>query len=56
MDWNHEIIPALLAIGCGAGLYYLAIITTVLAIGVLIGLGHIDRYFERHEEKYNKSH
>lgn len=49
-------LVASIGMACGARLYYLAVITTVLALVVLIGLGHIDKYFESHEEKYNKSH
>jgi putative Mg2+ transporter-C (MgtC) family protein len=49
-------LVASIGMACGARLYYLAIITTVCALGVLIGLGHIDRYFDRHDEKHNKSH
>ena len=49
-------LVASIGMACGARLYYLAIITTVLALAVLIGLGHVDKYFERHEEKQHKSH
>jgi len=40
---------------CGARLYYLAVITTVLALVVLIGLGRVDKYLNRNDEQ-NKSH
>jgi putative Mg2+ transporter-C (MgtC) family protein len=49
-------LVASIGMACGARLYYLAIITTVLALAVLIGLGHIDKYFEHHDEKQHKSH
>ena len=39
-------LVASIGMACGARLYYLAIITTVLALAVLIGLGHVDKYFE----------
>ena len=37
-------LVASIGMACGAGLYYLAIITTVLAIGVLLGLAQVDRH------------
>jgi uncharacterized membrane protein YhiD involved in acid resistance len=42
---------------CGAGLYYLAIITTVLAIVVLLGLAQVDKHIEagRRDEKKSNS-
>jgi putative Mg2+ transporter-C (MgtC) family protein len=49
-------LVASVGMACGARLYYLAIITTVLALAVLIGLGRIDRYFERHDENQHKAH
>jgi putative Mg2+ transporter-C (MgtC) family protein len=49
-------LVASIGMACGARLYYLALITTVLALAVLIGLGHIDKYFEHHDEKQHKSH
>jgi putative Mg2+ transporter-C (MgtC) family protein len=47
-----------IGMACGAGLYYLAIITTVLAILVLIGLAQVDKFIEsgRSEKKGNKPH
>jgi putative Mg2+ transporter-C (MgtC) family protein len=48
-------LVASIGMACGARLYYLAIVTTVLALVVLIGLGRIDKYFERSDEKQNKS-
>ena len=49
-------LVASIGMACGARLYYLALITTVLALGVLIGLGHIDKYFNHSDEKQHKSH
>jgi putative Mg2+ transporter-C (MgtC) family protein len=49
-------LVASVGMACGARLYYLALITTVLALGVLIGLGHVDKYFDRHDEKQHKGH
>ncbi len=49
-------LVASIGMACGARLYYLAVITTVLALVVLIGLGHVDKYFDRHDEKQHKSH
>jgi putative Mg2+ transporter-C (MgtC) family protein len=49
-------LVASIGMACGARLYYLALITTVLALGVLIGLGHVDKYFDRHDEKQHKGH
>jgi uncharacterized membrane protein YhiD involved in acid resistance len=40
---------------CGARLYYLAVITTVLALVVLVGLGRVDKYLNRNNEQ-NKGH
>jgi len=37
-------LVASIGMGCGARLYPLAIITTVIAIVVLIGLGQVDKY------------
>lgn len=37
-------LVASIGMACGAGLYYLAIITPVLAIGVLLGLARVDRH------------
>ena len=49
-------LVASIGMACGARLYYLALITTVLALGVLIGLGHVDKYFNHSDEKQHKSH
>lgn len=49
-------LVASIGMACGARLYYLAIITTVLALAVLIGLGHVDKYFDHNDEKQHKSH
>jgi putative Mg2+ transporter-C (MgtC) family protein len=49
-------LVASIGMACGARLYYLALITTVVALGVLIGLGHVDKYFDRHDEKQHKGH
>jgi putative Mg2+ transporter-C (MgtC) family protein len=49
-------LVASIGMACGAGLYYLAIITTVLALAVLIGLSHVDRYFNHTDEKQHESH
>jgi putative Mg2+ transporter-C (MgtC) family protein len=49
-------LVASIGMACGARLYYLAAITTVLALVVLIGLGHVDKFFERIDEKQHKSH
>jgi putative Mg2+ transporter-C (MgtC) family protein len=48
-------LVASIGMACGARLYYLAIITTFLALAVLIGLGHIDKYFS-HGDEQHKSH
>jgi putative Mg2+ transporter-C (MgtC) family protein len=51
-------LVASIGMACGAKLYSLAIISTILAIVVLLGLAQVDRYLEvgRPEEKKNKSH
>jgi putative Mg2+ transporter-C (MgtC) family protein len=49
-------LVASIGMACGARLYYLACITTVLALLVLVGLGHIDKYFDRNDEKQHKSY
>jgi putative Mg2+ transporter-C (MgtC) family protein len=42
---------ASVGMACGARFYYLAIITTVLAILVLVGLGQVDKYLlSRHDD------
>jgi putative Mg2+ transporter-C (MgtC) family protein len=48
-------LVASIGMACGARLYYLAIITTVLALAVLIGLGHVDKYFN-HDDEQHKNH
>ena len=48
-------LVASIGMACGARLYYLAVITTVLALVVLIGLGRVDKYLNRNDEQ-NKSH
>jgi putative Mg2+ transporter-C (MgtC) family protein len=45
-------LVASVGMACGARLYYLAIITTVLALAVLIGLGHVDKYFNHSDEQH----
>jgi len=45
-------LMASIGMACGAKLYYLAIITTVLALAVLIGLGHVDKYFDHSDEQH----
>ena len=49
-------LMASIGMACGARLYWLAVITTILALAVLIGLGHVDRYFEHTVDKQNKNH
>jgi putative Mg2+ transporter-C (MgtC) family protein len=49
-------LVASIGMACGARLYYLALITTVLALAVLIGLGHVDKYFNHSDEKQHKNH
>jgi putative Mg2+ transporter-C (MgtC) family protein len=48
-------LVASIGMACGARLYYLAIITTVLALVVLVGLGHVDKYFD-HGDEQHKNH
>ena len=48
-------LMASIGMACGARLYPLAIITTFLALAVLIGLGHVDKYFG-HTDEQHKSH
>jgi putative Mg2+ transporter-C (MgtC) family protein len=44
-------LVASIGMACGARFYYLAIITTVLAILVLVGLGQVDKYLvSRHDD------
>jgi putative Mg2+ transporter-C (MgtC) family protein len=49
-------LVASIGMACGAGLYSLAIITTVLAIVVLLGLARVDRQIEsgRRNKKENR--
>ncbi len=49
-------LVASIGMACGARLYYLAIITTVLAIVVLLGLAQVDKHIEagRRDEKENR--
>jgi putative Mg2+ transporter-C (MgtC) family protein len=49
-------LVASIGMACGAKQYYLAIITTVLAIVVLLGLAQVDRQIEtgRHDKKENR--
>jgi putative Mg2+ transporter-C (MgtC) family protein len=47
-------LVASIGMACGAKFYYLAVITTILALVVLIGLGHVDKYFDRRDERQNK--
>jgi putative Mg2+ transporter-C (MgtC) family protein len=48
-------LVASIGMACGARLYYLAAITTVLALVVLIGLGHVDKYFNHSNGKQDKN-
>ncbi|MGD0572314.1 MAG: MgtC/SapB family protein [Sedimentisphaerales bacterium] len=48
-------LVASIGMACGARLYYLAVITTFLALVVLVGLGRVDKYLNRNDEQ-NKSH
>jgi putative Mg2+ transporter-C (MgtC) family protein len=48
-------LVASIGMACGARLYYLAVITTVLALVVLVGLGRVDKYLERNDEQH-KNH
>jgi putative Mg2+ transporter-C (MgtC) family protein len=49
-------LVASIGMACGARLYFLALISTVLAIGVLLGLAQVDRYLRpgRDNENENK--
>ncbi|MFH1370811.1 MAG: MgtC/SapB family protein [Planctomycetota bacterium] len=49
-------LVASIGMACGAGLYYLALITTVLAIVVLLGLAQVDKHIGagRRDEKLNR--
>ena len=47
-------LVASIGMACGAGLYKLAILTTVLAILVLIGLGIVARPFDKYAENYQR--
>ncbi len=47
-------LVASIGMACGARLYYLACLTTVLALVVLIGLRRVDIYFDRRDEKQDK--
>jgi putative Mg2+ transporter-C (MgtC) family protein len=49
-------LMASIGMACGARLYWLAVITTILALAVLIGLGHVDKYFEHTVEKRDQNH
>jgi putative Mg2+ transporter-C (MgtC) family protein len=44
-------LVASIGMACGAGYYHLAIITTIAAVIVLIGLAKLAKPFERHEHK-----
>ncbi|UCG49854.1 MAG: MgtC/SapB family protein [Phycisphaerales bacterium] len=44
-------LVASIGMACGAGLFNLAVITTLIAVVVLIGLAHVGRSAERHGEK-----
>ena len=48
-------LVASIGMACGARLYYLAVLSAVLAIVVLFGLGGIDKYLDRGDEKQNKN-
>ena len=48
-------LVASIGMACGARLYPLAIITTVLALVVLVGLGRVDKYLN-HNNEQNKGH
>lgn len=48
-------LVASIGMACGARLYPLAVITTVLALVVLVGLGRVDKYLNRNDEQ-NKGH
>ena len=47
-------LVASIGMACGAGLYNLAVLTTVIAIMVLIGLGKLAIPFDKYAEKYQK--
>jgi putative Mg2+ transporter-C (MgtC) family protein len=45
-------LVASIGMACGAKLYALAIISTLIAIIVLVGLGYLEKTFKRSEEKH----
>ena len=47
-------LVASIGMDCGAGLYRLAILVTVIAMFVLIGLGHLARPFDKYAEKHQR--
>ena len=50
-------LVASIGMACGAGMNFLAIITTILALGILLGLAQIDKHIEtgRHDENKSRS-
>jgi len=51
-------LVASIGMACGARLYYLAVVTTVLAIAVLLGLAQVDKHIEasHRDEKQGREH
>ena len=45
-------LVASIGMACGAKLYQLAVISTLIAIVVLVGLRHLEKRFERSNEKH----
>ena len=47
-------LVASIGTACGARLYELALVTTLIAIVVLVGLGKLNRYLERYGAKHKR--
>jgi len=47
-------LVASIGVACGAGFYKLAVISTLIAIVVLIGLGELERPLGRYRRKYKR--
>jgi putative Mg2+ transporter-C (MgtC) family protein len=48
-------LAASIGMACGARLYYLAIISTVLAIAVLIGMAQIEKFIRPNQDNHKKN-
>ena len=48
-------LVASVGMACGAGLYILAIVSTIIAIGVLLGLAKLANHIERYRKSRNKN-